>query len=261
MSDITYKLDLFEGPLDLLLTLISKNKINIDDIPISLLCDQYMEYINAANKMDMELSSEFIIMASELMLIKSRMLLPWNKEEDEDPRAALAKAVMEYQRAKKASVILSEAYSRYGLRMVKDTDEITIDKTYIADHDVELLAKAYNKILSENKFSESDSESKLDIIINSTPISIISIANKLTSALVKSKKMQISECFKLVYEKSELIVMFISVLELLKSGFIIIEDNTISENSVINTLKDDICILLKDGVEINDINSILSDER
>ena len=88
--ELSYNLETFEGPLDLLLSLISKNKIDINDIPISLVCDQYMEYLAKAEAFDIELSSDFIVMASELMLIKSRMLLPRNEEEEEDPRAALA---------------------------------------------------------------------------------------------------------------------------------------------------------------------------
>ena len=95
MEHISYKLDQFEGPLDLLLTLISKNKIDINDIPIAELCSQYMEYINAEENRDIEIASEFLLMASELMLIKSRMLLP-KSEEDEDPRASLVEAVLEY---------------------------------------------------------------------------------------------------------------------------------------------------------------------
>ena len=81
MEQITYKIDQFEGPLDLLLTLITKNKIDIADIPIALICDQYMEYISTMQKLDMELSSEFIVMAAELMVIKSRMLLPKDEED------------------------------------------------------------------------------------------------------------------------------------------------------------------------------------
>ena len=76
MEAITYRLDQFEGPLDLLLNLISKNKVSIADIPIAMICDQYLEYIRAAQSMDMELAGEFIVMASELMRIKSSMLLP-----------------------------------------------------------------------------------------------------------------------------------------------------------------------------------------
>ena len=94
MEHISYKLDQFEGPLDLLLTLISKNKIDINDIPIAELCAQYMEYINAEENRDIEIASEFLLMASELMLIKSRMLLP-KTEDEEDPRASLVEAVLE----------------------------------------------------------------------------------------------------------------------------------------------------------------------
>ena len=85
MDILTYRIDQFEGPLDLLLTLIQKNKVNIEDIPISLICDQYLEYIKAQQDMDMEIAGEFIVMASELMLIKSRMLLPRVQEEEKTP--------------------------------------------------------------------------------------------------------------------------------------------------------------------------------
>ena len=99
-NTLTYKLEQFEGPLDLLLSLIQKNKVSITDIPISLICDQYLEYITQAQKLDMELASEFIVMASELMLIKSKMLLPKEEESEEDPRATLTDALLRYQQAK-----------------------------------------------------------------------------------------------------------------------------------------------------------------
>ena len=102
MEAITYKLEQFEGPLDLLLSLISKNKVNIEDIPISLICDQYMSYIREAETLDMELATEFLVMASELMYIKSKMLLPKAAPDEEDPRAGLADALLRYQQAKQA---------------------------------------------------------------------------------------------------------------------------------------------------------------
>ena len=134
MEAISYKLDQFEGPLDLLLTLISKNKIDIYDIPISLLCDQYMEYITAEENADLDSSSEFLLMASELMLIKSRMLLP-KDEEAEDPRAALVEAMLEYKRAKEAAEKMGPLYTTYCFRMIKEQDEISVDRKYVADHD------------------------------------------------------------------------------------------------------------------------------
>ena len=109
MAELTYKLELFEGPLDLLLSLIHKNKVNIEDIPIVLIFDQYMEYINEAQRLDLDLASEFILMASELMLIKSKLLLPRNEEIEEDPRKQLADALIKYQQAKAAALVLSWA--------------------------------------------------------------------------------------------------------------------------------------------------------
>ena len=111
MDTLTYKLEQFEGPLDLLLSLIQKNKVSITDIPIALICDQYVEYIARAQELDMELASEFIVMASELMLIKSRMLLPKTEEESEDPRATLTDALLRYQQAKEAAQKLSPMYA------------------------------------------------------------------------------------------------------------------------------------------------------
>ena len=140
MDQITYKIEQFEGPLDLLLTLVQKNKMKIEDIQISIICDQYMEYIGTMQSMNIDLSAEFIVMASELMYIKSKILLPRMDEDEEDPREALAAALLEYQRAKQASEKLNTMYSIYAGRMEKDTDEIAPDRTYVADHDIDLLS-------------------------------------------------------------------------------------------------------------------------
>ena len=151
METVTYRLDQFEGPLDLLLTLIQKNKVNIEDIPISLICDQYLEYLHAAENMDMEIAGEFIVMASELMLIKSRMLLPRAPEEEDDPRADLADALRRYQQAKQAAVKMAELYKIYSGRMAKDTDEVSVDPTYVADQEVTSLALAVRRIIAANE--------------------------------------------------------------------------------------------------------------
>ncbi len=148
MEEITYKLEKFEGPLDLLLNLIHKNKVQIEDIPIALICDQYVEYIARAQSLDMELAVEFLNMASELMLIKSRMLLPREVPEEEDPRARLAEAIARLEAARKAAAKLGDRYKIYGGRMAKDTDEISVDKTYVADQDPQSLYEAMRRVLS-----------------------------------------------------------------------------------------------------------------
>ena len=92
--ELVFKTEKYEGPLDLLLTLISKNKMSIFDIRISELFEQYMAYVGEMQRLDMEIAGEFITMAAELMYIKSKMLLP--KPEEEDPRQELVRKLMEY---------------------------------------------------------------------------------------------------------------------------------------------------------------------
>ena len=148
MEPLTYHLETFDGPLDLLLSLVQKNKVDISDIPIFLICDQYMAYIRAAESLDMDMASEFLVMASELMLIKSKMLLPRVEPEAEDPRASLAEALLRYQQAKEGAAWLSGRYPTYSGRMVKDTDEISVDKTYVADQSVMSLCQAVRRIIA-----------------------------------------------------------------------------------------------------------------
>ena len=126
MAELKYKIESFDfdGPLDLLLTLIQKNKVSIEDIPIALICDQYMAYITEAERLDMDLASEFIVMASELMLIKSKMLLPKAEPEEEDPRAELAEALLKYQQAKAAAALL---FCFPGSPMVYYGDEVGME--------------------------------------------------------------------------------------------------------------------------------------
>lgn len=246
MEQITYKIDQFEGPLDLLLTLITKNKIDIADIPIALICDQYMEYISSMQKMDMELSSEFIVMAAELMVIKSRMLLPKDEEDEEDPRAMLAAAVLEYKRAKEAAQKLSPLYATFSGRMEKDTDEITPDRTYVADHSVDLLSRAFVKIMNTVKITEKDQTSRVDPLIRTKTVSVSEKVFSLMRGLaLKDNRMKISSCFAGMSDRGELIATFMALLELLRHQRVslLIPDETELDSGVID-ICDDIEIVL-----------------
>ena len=108
MEEVKYKLESFEGPLDLLLTLIQKNKVSIYDIPIVEITEQYLEAIDGIEESNLENTSEFLVMAAQLLYIKSRMLLlkPEEDEEEEDPREALAQRLAEYQAFKEAAAEL-----------------------------------------------------------------------------------------------------------------------------------------------------------
>ena len=224
MDAVTYRLDQFEGPLDLLLTLIQKNKVNISDIPISLICDQYVEYIAEAQKLDMEIASEFIVMASELMLIKSRMLLPRDEEDEDDPRATLTDALLRYQQAKEAVAKLSPLYAYYGGRMVKDTDEITVDKTFVADQEVTDLCAAIRRIIAYNNALEKAATTAFKPMISKP---IIPVEIKIVSIIKTLESRGVATLDDLIMNEAslpDLIASFLGVLELVKIRKLLIAD-------------------------------------
>ena len=225
MDILTYRIDQFEGPLDLLLTLIQKNKVNIEDIPISLICDQYLEYIRAAQDMDMEIAGEFIVMASELMLIKSRMLLPRAPEAEKDPRAELADALLRYQQAKQAAAKMAPLFALYSGRMVKDTDEISIDKTFVADQQVTSLCAAVRRIIAANE-SRPKAEKQVFAPMIAKPIvpvevKIVGILHHMSKAKNTSMKSLLSDATSL----PDLLAIFLGILELIKVRKIRIEED------------------------------------
>ena len=252
MDAVTYRLDQFEGPLDLLLTLIQKNKVNITDIPISLICDQYVEYIAEAQKLDMEVASEFIVMASELMLIKSKMLLPKPEEEGEDPRATLTDALLRYSQAKEAVQKLTPMYAFYSGRMVKDTDEISVDKTFVQDQDVTALCAAVRRIVAYNNALEKAATTTFKPMISKP---IIPVEIKIVSIIRRVETQGIASLEELLIGEAtlpDMIASFLGVLELIKVRKLLVADSVDgewdSENAllgastrfVINENKDDI---------------------
>ena len=233
-SVVTYRLDQFEGPLDLLLTLIQKNKVNISDIPIALICDQYVEYIAEAQKLDMDVAAEFLVMASELMLIKSKMLLPRPEENAEDPRAQLTDALLRYQQAKEAVAKLSPLYAYYNGRMVKDTDEISIDKTYVHDQDVTALCAAVRRIIAYNNALEKAANTAFKPMISKP---IIPVEIKIVSILRNVETRGAATLLELIRDEASLpdvIAAFLGVLELVKIRKLLIADDIDEENALLS---------------------------
>ena len=225
METLTYRIEQFEGPLDLLLSLIQKNKVNIEDIPISLICDQYLEYIKAAQELDMDLAGEFIVMASELMLIKSRMLLPRPEEDEKDPRADLADALLRYQQAKQAVGLMKPLYEKFSGRMVKDTDEITVDTTYVADQQVTSLCLAVRRIIAAN---ESRPKAEKHVFAPMIAKPIIPVDVKIVGILhhmSKKPKTTMKELLSDAVSVPDLIAIFLGVLELIKVRKILIDED------------------------------------
>ncbi len=221
MEAMNFKLEIFEGPLDLLLTLISKNKVDISDIPIAMILEQYLAAIEEMRSVDVEVSGEFIVMAAELMLIKSRMLLPRPPEEpEEDPRANLARALMEYKLAKQHALLLKERYHIYAARIVKDTQVIDTSRDLPEGLDADLLSKAMNKILERNRnlprlAKESELAIKRLLEARIVPVSdrIWYIMRRLYREGTKSLEDFLLVC----RSRSELIATFLALLELIRA--------------------------------------------
>jgi segregation and condensation protein A len=156
INPYSIKVPVFEGPLDLLLHLIKENKIDIYDIPITVITKQYLEYIEIMKELNLEIASEFLVMAATLIYIKSRMLLPPDEtietQEQEDPRAGLVQRLLEYQAYKEASGTLrerEELWANIFSRPPMDRDEIEAEpELYLFDVNIFDLIGALKKIMS-----------------------------------------------------------------------------------------------------------------
>ena len=234
IEQVTYRLDQFEGPLDLLLTLISKNKVSITDIPISLICDQYMEYIEEAQKMDPDVASEFIVMASELMLIKSRMLLPHEEGNENDPRREIADALMLYQQAKLVAQELKPRYEEYSGRYVKGTDEIPPEKGLPLNLDSGMLVKALESVLKRMKIAEAQRKPTelVNPLIKHKVISVEEKIDQMCNMLEEQGEASLFFLLKDSESRSELVARFMGILELIKLRRILITTITVVDDIV-----------------------------
>lgn len=234
MEPIQYKLEVFEGPLELLLSLVVKHKMKIEDIPIDLLCEQYMAYINEASQQNIELACEFLSMASELMLIKSRMLLPRSPETSEDPRTPLVNALLEYQKAKLAASELSDRFAEFGSRMVKEPDDLSPDRRYVAPHHAELLRAALLRVLTnagESGAKTGTAKEEFETIVHAPQIPVQAVIGGLIERLRKPDALYLDGYFTAADSKSTLIAKFIGILELLKSHIITLDDSRPDDSS------------------------------
>lgn len=244
MEELNFKLETFEGPLDLLLSLITKNKINIYDIPISLILDQYLEYLEQMRKMDMDIAGEFITMASELMLIKSRMMLPKSvlEEEEEDPRARLAAALIEYKRAKEAAVQLAENYRLFAGRLAKPMDEKPFESIpELRDQDPALLERAFARIVERSKKLKSIMSSPEQTLENLLKRRVTPIPERIIGImryLYKHGDTSFEEILLQGETRSDIIASFAALLELLKVRRITIADESDKNNLVFHIVRE-----------------------
>lgn len=237
MEQLVFKTEIYEGPLDLLLDIIAKNKMSIFDIKISLICEQYMAYLSQMREMDMEIAGEFITEASRLMLIKSRMLLP--KPEEEDPRKELVVRLMEYRLVKEAASWLHGREAEFGGRFQKDTDEIKPDKHILSEMDSALLGAAMRKVLAriaEYEQAQLEKPNEIAPLIKHKQVSVPARIMHILRYMAKRKNAHIDEIFGDVTGRSELAATFYGLLELIKSGRIIPQraaDDETGENVIL----------------------------
>lgn len=220
MDELNFKLEVFEGPLDLLLKLIAKNKVNIYDIPIALIFDQYMEQLEIMQVTDMDMTGEFITMATELMLIKSRMLLPRLPDSpEEDPRARLAAALIEYKKIKEKSMLLAERYAQFAGRITKDP-EIIEEEVVLGAHHVKQLQNAFRSIIRRNRESGElpvKSEKQIGSLLSYRTVSIASRIYKIMRHLYKNGDTSFSYFILSSGSRSEIVATFVAILELLST--------------------------------------------
>ena len=240
------KLQVFEGPLDLLMHLIDKNQIDIYDIPIVTITEQYMEYINAMQREDMDVTSEFLVMAATLMNIKCKMLLPKEVNEDgeeEDPRAELVEKLLEYKMYKYMAYELKDRQMDADLQWFRSKNipkevreyEVPIDFTdLIGDTTLSKLNEIFQELLKRQEDKVDPIRSKFGNI-EKEEVDMDLKTQFIKAYIREHKRFSFRQLLEKQHSKTEIIVAFLVVLEEMKLGEIEIEqDETFGDITIIS---------------------------
>ena len=232
METLSYKLPDFEGPLDLLLHLIAKNKLNICEVQISSLLEQYMDQITAMQEQDLNVASEFLEMASRLVHIKTVFLLP-KHEEAEELEKELVGQLLEYQTCKEmagkfAEMMTLDSFSRAAEKLPRDP-------VYRVQHDPMELARAYRSAVGKGKRFAPPPMEKISAIVSRKVVSVTSQIISVLRRLRTEGDMDYVDLFAGKAEKTEMVATFLAVLELIKGRRIQVEDA--ETGSIVRLLK------------------------
>lgn len=230
MEKINYKLDVYEGPLDVLLTLIAKHKLNICDIEISKLLEQYLIFIEDAHKQDLELAGEFLEMAAKLIYIKTAALLP-QKEEAEVMKKELEGALIELSLCKEAAKLLAERNIGCNV-FVRKPMKIKADMTYTLVHEPDRLVQAYAAVYNNKKIRPDEQkihiENKINSVVKRRIVPVLTKVVHILRELYTKGEVYMDSLYEGVTDRSARVATFLAVLELTRFGRITIsEDNTI----------------------------------
>ena len=243
---ISVKLEVFEGRLDLILHMIDKNKDDIYDIPIVEITNQYMEYIRAMQEKDLNIMSEFLLMAATLLDIKCRMLLPAeiNEEgEEEDPRAELVEQLIQYKMYKYMSYELRDRQMDGELLMFKNPTVPDEVKEYEAPVDLDALLDGVTlaKLNSIFKDIMKRQVDKIDPVrsnfgkIEKEEVTVEDKLEYLNDYITKHKKFSFRDLLKKQKSKTQLVVTFLAILEMMKMGTIWVEQENTFDDIVITS--------------------------
>ena len=247
MSAIDVKLNVFEGPLDLLLHLIEKNKVNIYDIPIVTITEQYLDYVNHMEEEDLDVMSEFLVMAATLIRIKSKMLLPKvteDDEEEEDPRDELVRRLLEYKMYKYMSYELKDKMDDASGVYFREPDvprevlqyrEPVDPSELLAGLTLEKLNAIYQSIIRRQDDRRDPIRSQFGKIEKEE----VSLSDKMLEMKEFAKthrKFSFRDLLKKQCSKVQVIVTFLSVLELIKMGHIHVVQEEIFDDIQINVV-------------------------
>jgi len=221
MEDLTYKLEVFEGPMDLLLHLISKHKLNINDIPIVELVNQYLDYVKQMEEENFEIAGDFLEMAARLIYIKTVSLLP-RHEEAETLKRELTGELIEYRDCKLMADKLSKRTDGFN-RYVRDPQGGWVNYDYERFHEGEELLNAYINVAGKAQRRLPPPMDSFKVIVAKRFVNVASKVRTVMRKLWSGKKVKFLNLFEGAQSKSDLVATFLAVLELAKTKKISIE--------------------------------------
>ena len=211
------KIENFEGPLDLLCHLIDKNKMDICDVKISNITDQYIDYINKMEELNLEITSEFLIMASTLLYLKSKTLLPVDNEEKEEiSEEELLRRIIEYKKYKEITKKLKEFYLENSKRISKNPEEVELPKQKLEkDYNKALIPEMYSKVINKNKTRLNKNAKNIQKIAITETYSVGSKVKEMFRELVKNKRFVFNRMFSVKKcNKNEAVTALSGLLEM-----------------------------------------------
>ena len=211
------KLDNFEGPLDLLCSLIEKNKMSIYDIKLDEITDQYIELLNKAQELNLEVASEFLSLASTLLYIKSKKLLPnKNEEEEELSEDELIRRIVEYKKYKDITVVLRQNFEENANRFYKLPENIELPKQQLDEkYEENIIPNLYKKLWDKNQNKVNENAKNIEKIAITDTYTVVSKVKEMFKELIRNKSFVFNKLFSIQkHNRQEVVTAFSGLLEL-----------------------------------------------